>query len=169
MALDTEVPPFGATAAGAAALVPEARLVAGSGPAPEGTYGITEAQVEAWVGELTAAVAMRLTGWQRLSAEVVEPETTSDRDQLIGTAAGLIHNGAGSYLEAARHPERSGVNDDSYSAVLWNRYTTGLDALAGWLEGRLYEGDPGDEPAGAPTGIPIGYFPEPLFGDALRF
>lgn len=169
MPLDTAVPPFDATAAGAAALVPEARLVAGSGPVPEGTYGITEATVETWVGELTGAVAMRLTGWQRLSDEVVAPETTSDRDQLIAAARTIIHNGAGSYLEAARHPERSGVNDDSYSAVLWNRYTAGLDQLAAWLEGRLADGDPIDEPAGAPTGIPIGYFPDPLFGDGLRF
>lgn len=169
MAVDTEVPPFAATAAGAWSLVPEARLYDGPMPPPDGVYAVTVAQVEAWVAELTGAVAMRLDGWQRLSDTPVEPETTSDRDQLIDYARTVIHNGAASYLEAARHPERAAVNDTSYAAVLWERYRAGLEDLVGWLTGRLARADAGDAPAPAPAGGLAYSFPPPLFGDALRF
>lgn len=167
MATDTPVEPFGATVDGVTALVPEARLYAGDLPVPEGTYAVTVGQVTAWVEELTGVVAMTLTGWQRLSDEPVDPEETSDRDQLIEYARTVVHNGAASYLEAARHPERSSVNDTSYAAVLWQRYTDGLDRVATWLAGRLAAGEPGDT-ADAYAG-PAYYFPEPLFGDGLRF
>lgn len=171
MALDTQAPPFGATAAGALALVPEARLIPGAGPAPVGKFGVTEAQLEAWVAELTGTVAMRLDGWQRVSTEAVAPETTSDRDQLATYARAVIHNGAASYLEAARHPERAGVADTSYAAVLWARYRDGLTDLIGWLEARLADPAGGDTPepeTDASAGV-LYNFPAPLVGDGLRF
>lgn len=169
MAVDTELPPFRATVAGAWSLVPEAKLH--DGPVdtiPEGSYAVTVPQVEAWVAELSGVVAMTLTDWQRLTDEPVEPETTSDRDQLVTYARAVIHNGAASYLEAARHPERASVNDTSYAAVLWQRYTDGLDRLTAWLTRRLDVPGPGDEvPAGA--GGASFDFPAPLIGDGLRF
>lgn len=158
-----EVPPFGATVQGAADLVPEARLL--PSPPADGEFGIPVSTVAAWVEELTGVVAMTLTGWQRLNDEPVAPETTSDRDQLVEAARTVIHNGAASYLEAARHPERSSANADTYSQVLWERYSTGLDRLAAWLTGRLDSAEPGDTPdvdSGAASA-----FPAPIFADSF--
>lgn len=163
---DEPVAPFGATRKGVTDLVPEARLIAGDGPLPAGQYGITEAQVDRWVDELTGAVAMRLDGWQGLPAEPLAPELDSDRDQLTAYARTIIHNGAASYLEAARHPERSSVNDTTYAGLLWDRYKSGLDELATWLEVRLAAGAPTPDTGG---GGPAFSFPTPLVGDGLRF
>lgn len=171
MAVDTPVDPFGATAKGAADLVPEARLL--TAEAPAGKYGVTEAQVEAWVREVTSTVAMRLDGWEHLSNTPVLDDTGAvvikgDRDRLAGSARTVVHNGAASYLEAARHPERAAVNDTSYAAVLWDRYRTGLEDLVGWLTARLAKAEADDTPT-AYAGGPAYSFPPPLFGDALRF
>jgi hypothetical protein len=176
-AADEPVAPFGATRAGVTGLVPEARLVPGDALV-EGRYGVTEAQVDRWLDELSGDVSVRLDGWERLTNVAVldttggEPVTLieGDRDRVRAWAAGVIHNGAASYLEAARHPERSSVNSDSYSAVLWDRYTTGLDRVAAWLTGRLDALEPGDveEPAPEYAG-PAYSFPTPLIGDRLRF
>ena len=164
--VNEELPPFGASVQGAWSLVPEARLWTGDGMPPEGTYAVTAAQVRAWVEELTGVVAMTLTGWQRLSDEPVDPETTSDRAQLIEYARTVIHNGSSSYLEAARHPERARQNDTSYAAVLWARYTDGLDRLATWLVGRLAASEPGDTPEPATDlGGAAFAFPLPTFVD----
>lgn len=162
------VAPFGASVAGVTSLVPEARLWTSSNPIPAGTYAVTIDQVAAWVDELTGVVAMTLDGWQRLNAVAVAPETTSDRDQLVAYARTVVHNGAASYLEAARHPERAGVNDTSYAAVLWARYTDGLTRLTAWLATRLAAGDTADGPDPA-ADLPAYAFPTPLVGDLLRF
>ena len=166
------VAPYGATRAGVTGLVPEARLVPGD-VLVEGRYGVPEAQVDRWLDELSGDVSVRLDGWERLTDTPVVDELDvvlieGDRTRLRAWAAGVIHNGAASYLEAARHPERSSVNEDSYSAVLWARYVTGLDKLAAWLTLRLVEADPGDAVDPASLG-PAFYFPEPLVGDRLRF
>lgn len=158
------VDPFGASAQGAIDLVPEARIR--TGPPVAGQYGVTIAQVQAWVEELTGVLGMTLDGWERLSDSPEDGQPTSDREDLASYARTVIHNGAASYLEAARHPERAGVNDTSYAAVLWARYLEGLDRLTGWLAARLAALEPGDEDY---AGGPDGSFPDPLFGDGLRF
>lgn len=173
---EAPVPPFGATVAGVRSLVPEARLYVGPMPPPEGTYAITVPQVAAWVDELTDSVAMTLDGWERLSNDAVlaDDEVTvlieGDRTRLAASARTIIHNGAASYLEAARHPERAAVNDTSYAAVLWQRYTDGLDRLAAWLLRRLEDPQAGDveEPDALAGGV-VYSFPVPLVGDGLRF
>ena len=170
------VAPFGATRAGVTALVPEAKLVPGDGPLAPGQYGVTEAQVDAWVDELSESVAMTLDGWERLSvvdtlaADGTTILVVSDRARFLGSARTLVHNGAASYLEAARHPERAAVNDTSYAAVLWARYTEGLDRLAGWLTKRLEDPQAGDETEPEDVnGGAVYSFPTPLVGDGLRF
>lgn len=191
MAVDVEekVGPFGATVAGVTALVPEARLHEGDGPVPEGTYKVTTRQVLEWVQELTADVAMALDGWERLSTEdtygtdvvgaqsTYEPAATygsgtfgagslGDKGRLIEAARTIVHNGAASYLEAARHPERSRANADSYSAILWDRYTTRLETVRGWLAGRLAAAEQGDTPD--PDGPGLAYsFPGTSFPDGF--
>lgn len=174
-AADAPVAPFGATRAGVTGLVPEARLVPGD-VLVVGKYGVTEAQVDRWLDELSGDVSVALDGWERLSNAPALAEdgvtvlVTGDRDRVKAWAAGVVHNGAASYLEAARHPERAAVNDTSYAAVLWDRYTAGLDKLTTWLAGRLADLDAGDveEPSLEHAG-PAFYFPTPLIGDRLRF
>ena len=165
-AADEPVIPFGATRAGVTGLVPEARLVAGDGPIPEGRYGVTEAQVDRWLDELSGAVAVEADGWERLSNIAVTDEdgTTvvleGDRDRFVIMARDVVHNGAASYLEAARHPERA--------AVMWARYVDGLARLTAWLTKRLANPAAGDEDELA-TGGAVYSFPAPLVGDELRF
>lgn len=167
------VPPFGATRAGVLSLTPEAKLIAGD-TVPDGRYGVTEAQVDAWLDELTDAVTMTLDGWEALddTPTLAGDGTTvlvdGDRTRLIGAARTIVHNGAASYLEAARHPERATVNDTSYAAVLWARYTAGLDRLSAWLTRRLEQPEPGDD-AAVELGASAFSFPTPLVGDGLRF
>ena len=174
-AADAAVAPFGATRNGVTALVPEARLIAGDGPLPAGKYGVTEGTVDGWLDELSGSVALRLDGWERLTNDPVlaEDDVTvlvkGDRDRLAEHARTVVHNGAASYLEAARHPERARPADTSYAAILWDRYRTGLDDLAGWLTARLENLDPGDTPEPAATGGGDYSFPEPLFGDGIRW
>lgn len=156
--------PFGATIAGVNALVPEATLL--SAPTP-GQYGVTTGQVDAWLDELSGRVAMRLDGWQVLPTIPVAPETTSDRDQAAAYARDVVQNGAASYLEAARHPERASVNTTTYAAVLWERFTAGLEDVAGFVARRLAKGDPttgGDTAAGSSSSS-VGAFPDPTFID----
>lgn len=172
--------PFGATVDGVIALVPTARLLDDTAvpvPVPTGglepgrgggTFAVSVSTVAAWVEELSARLALRLDGWQRLTATPVAPETTSDRDQLVAFARDLVHNGAASYLEAARYPERSAAATTSYAAVLWARFESGLADLSTWLERRLEDGtDVADAPALA--GVPAASFPPPRFLDSLVF
>jgi hypothetical protein len=170
VARDTLVPPFGASVAGAAALVPAAVLF--DGAAPVGQTGVTVAAVESWVGALSSRVAVNLDGWERLSTVAPAPGVPSDRDQLVAAARDLVHNGAASYLEAARHPAASGKSATSYDAVLWARFTEGLTSLGAWLSKRLEVPDAGDTPAAEldTDGGAEGSFPPASFTpETLRF
>lgn len=158
------VAPFGAHVAGVLALVPEAR-VPKAAEVPAGRHAVTEEQVLEWLVGLSARLAVRLDGWERLKVEPEEPETLSDRDTFVAHAADLVHNGAASYLEAARYPERAGKSTTSYDAVLWQRFVDGLDDLAAWLERRLAAGD-ATTPGGADTPVPAHSFPPASFTPA---
>ena len=174
---DTPVGIYGASVAGVRALVPEARLL-DTLPTGPGVYGVTFAQVEEWLREVTGVVAIKLDGWERLSTDPTAvvlningaPAGPSDREQLIAAARTIVHNGAAAYLEAARHPERARPNDSSYADVLWRRYELGLEQLATWLAGRLIRPVAGDdEEQPLPVSGVLYDFPPPLIGDALRF
>lgn len=145
MATSDPVPPFSATVDGAAALVPEATLPEALGP---GERGVTVGQVAAWVASLSGRLEVRLTGWRRLRDVPTDEETAAGdlapRDRLRAAAADLVHNGAASYLEAARFPERAAQSDTSYAAVLWARFVEGEDLLATWLEAELDTDGAGD-------------------------
>jgi hypothetical protein len=165
------VPPFGANLAGVKAFVPEVVLLTGN--VLVGKFGVQEAQVMAWLDEMSGTVAMTLDGWERLDDTPTEREVAvgevppdSDREQLRRFARTVIHNGAASYLEAARHPERATVNDTSYAAVLWARYLTGLEQLAAWLTRRLAAGGTDDTTGDYPGGASFN-FPRPIFPDGF--
>lgn len=168
---DTELErgPFGVTVDGVTSLVPEVRLWNSDDPLPTGTYKITATQVVAWLEELTDAVSIATDGWERLSVTPtldVDGTTVlieSDRDRFIGTARTIVHNGAASYLEAARRPESAARTESSYADVLWNRYETGLTRLVAWLTLRLDVPEPGDTD---PDAGALAYaFPCPTFPD----
>lgn len=170
MAIDPTAPigPFGATVNGVSGLVPEATLRDEDTPSPEGQYRVTREAVAGWIRQVSGAAALILDGWQGLSTTPRDPEVDSDRDQFIAYVSTIVECGAASYLEAARHPERSSVNTESYSAVLWARYIDGLDRIAAWLRDKLANAGTGpDEPAGDSGGVSWS-FPAPLFGDCLR-
>lgn len=134
------VAPFGATVAGVLALTPEATLVTAA-QLVAGRRGVTEADVIGWLEGLSARVSLRLDGWERLEAVVIDgADSLPDRAILIAQARDLVHNGAASYLEAARYPERAAKADTSYAAVLWARFEGGLELLYGWLSVRVNTG-----------------------------
>lgn len=154
------VPPFGTTVAGVLALVPEAKLVTEEAKAA-GAKGVTELDVLGWLDGLSATVSLRLDGWEQLEAVATdELDSLPDRELFVARARDLVHNGAASYLEAARYPERAGRAGTSYDTVLWARFEAGLLELAGWLSRRVDTGDSGVASA-APS---LAYsFPEPSF------
>ena len=154
------VPPFGATVAGVLALVPEAKLVT-QADRDAGRHGVTVEDVLGWLAGLSATVSLRLDGWEQLEAATTdELDSLPDRELFVARARDLVHNGAASYLEAARYPERAGRAGTSYDTVLWARFEAGLLELAGWLSRRVDTGE-----AGASVAAPsLAYsFPEPSF------
>lgn len=174
---DDPVGPFGATVAGAMALLPDTTL-APERPAPlAGARGqitrvITVGEVRGWVQELTATVALRVDGWTRLSDQV-DPALypVSDRGQLVLEARRLVHSGVASYVEAAHARANTSPTTEagSYAAVLWGRFEDGLADLTGWLVGRLAGMDPTDEPEGSLSALAVGHFPPPSIGRGTRF
>lgn len=165
------VPPFGATVAGVEALLPDATIY---DVLPAGRKGVTKAQTAAWLDELSGRVAIRLGGWARLRATVLDGEpvdAATPYTQLVDAARTVVHNGAASYVEAARFPERAAAADTSYAGVLWARFTDGLADLAGWLERELAEADNVDvvEPGPVDADAPLGNFPAAVGWSGVPF
>lgn len=150
---DTPVDPFGATVAGVQALLPDAQFVDTLGV---GQKAVTKAQVRVWLVELTGHVMLRLSRYVELS----EVQQTV----IVNMAADIAHNGAASYAEAARYPERTGKADTTYAAVLWARYTMMLNTLGGQLDEWL-----GDQANGGTAGGISGSFPCPQVRDYQGF
>ena len=148
--------PWAATLEGVAALIPDWKIPAALTP---GQTGLTAVQVEGWLAELSGIVSLRLAGWDGLPADRSEPLVRAGRD--------AIQNGAASYVEAARHPDRAGKGATSYSDVLWSRFTERLDNLAEllavWLE------DPAVAVDGPTSAAPAFAFPDAAILDSLRF
>ncbi|WP_053207943.1 hypothetical protein [Jiangella muralis] len=152
--------PWGATVDGVAALLPDAPLLESAPVNPQpGQKIVTRATVQEWVDQFCAKVALRLDGWEALRDD-------SRREYVKLTACDLVHNAAGSYAQAARFPERAGKATDSYSGILWDRYTTGLDALAKLVE--EWTQDP-DESADPTSDRPAWSFPPVTFYDGIRW
>lgn len=167
----TPVEPFDATVAGVQALLPHATLY---DALPTGRRGVTTANVTAWLTELSNRVDLRLSGWRRLRATATAEEEAAGHPaplaRLTAYARDLVHNGAASYAEAARFPERADTTDTAYAGVLWARFTSGLDELTAWLKDELtVEGElePGPD---AGIGGDVAYsFPDPFPWSSVRF
>ena len=141
------------TVADVAALVPEATI-------PEeratGQKAVIESEVEDWIASLTAALVSGLhEDWLLL------PE---DKVELIEAAGKtIVACAAASYVEAARAPERAGLANTTYSAVLWDRWMQGRAELTAQVEEWLAE---------SPTlsHVRPGYsFPDARVTDSLRW
>lgn len=117
------------TVSDVAALVPEATIPA---ERDTGQKAVIEAEVEDWIASLTAALEAGLNGdWVSLP---------TDKVQLVeATAKTIVACGVASYLEAARAPERAGLADTSYAAVLWERWSTGRAELVAQVDEWLAE------------------------------
>lgn len=122
--------PFGASIEGVKALLPHRRIrdVAPVAPAAGETF-TTVAQVDGWLAEYAAEVDARLGDY-----ELIPGVTATWIASVTTRAAGLVHTAAAATAEAAGHPERTDTSTDSYSTVLWNRYTRGLDRLTADVE-----------------------------------
>lgn len=173
---------YGTTVADVQALMPEAKFYETAQAIPPGKYGVTVGQVEAWIGEVSAMVGLRLDGWQRLAGAVtVDPGDGSgavrvdidgaalwvmpgtDAARIAGAASTVVANAVAAYAEGARHPERAAVADTSYEHVLWTRYQTGLTALLEWWERNKPAPAAGDTASAG--GHASGVFPAPVFLD----
>lgn len=171
MADPPPVEPFDATVAGVRNLLPHADIV---DTLPTGRRGVTTGMVAAWLAELSGKVDLRLSGWRRLRAQQTIEEAAAGHDaplaRFMGAARDIVHNGAGSYTEAARFPERATSEESSYSGVLWQRYQDGLAELAAWLEEELTtpggEVEPGPDVASA---SPAYSFPDAFPWSSVRF
>lgn len=149
---------WGCSVDGVQALLPDAVFPTTMTP---GQKGLTRSQVETWLIELSGVAALRLTGFTKL----VDPERIT---ALTDAARDAVHNGAASYVEAARHPDRAGKGATSYADVLWSRFTDRLTDLAELLEEWLT--DPDDATTGdAPGPSPAFSFPASAVPDTLRW
>ena len=154
MAAEDPVDPFGANVAGVQALIPDATLVE---TLNVGQKAITKDQARQWLVELTGHALIRLSRYTQLG-----DETEPRRVALVAMARDILHNGAASYVEAARYPERAGKAEESYEGVLWRRYQQGLTSLEAQLDEWLDDDQSGhgDKNAGA-----SGCFPRPTVLD----
>jgi hypothetical protein len=168
--------PFGASIAGALALLPDASL-----PVAAATDAYTRAVVrpvtiddaERWLAESTAHVVVKLDGWGRLSQREPVEGGLSDRAALALRARALIHDHVAHVIEATRG-RGDGDTLTGYAELLLRRYTEGLDELVAWLPGRLAGGDPsepapGDDFAQLLEGLPAARFPAPAFSRHTGF
>lgn len=120
------VEPFGATRKGVTDLLPGATFPEALGV---GQKGVTLTMIDGYLVDVSGKAAAQLAGYTRLKEEY--------RTAIVNDARGLVHNGAASYAQAARFPEKVGKTDDGYAELLWSRFTTGLRdlsaLLASWL------------------------------------
>ncbi len=148
--------PFQATVRGVTDLLPAARFVQELEP---GKRGVTLPMVASFIDEITARVALRMAGIERLVDDL--------EDTVRAGARELVHLGAASRAQAARYPEQSAKNSDSYAAVLWDQFESGLEALLGELAVQL--DDPGAVEAPTPgQGVRVS-FPPPRFTETMGF
>ena len=147
---------FGCTVESVYALAPEAERVTDGNNSRMPTP-ITEDTVAGWITDIDAEVAGALV---RINLIGVGPNLTT----LQTAARTVVANGAASYLEAARYPTRSSLNDTTYAGVLWGRYQAGVTALVSQLNAVIVDAGSDVGTTGAESG-PFGVFPCTYFTD----
>lgn len=153
-----------------AALTPHVTVYADDAPAPvadpdyslPGIRRIRNADVERWIGAISARVSGRLWRLPQL------PETHPARPGILSAAADVVANGAASYLVDAAFPAKAAPNENtSYGAVLKARYEEGIVDLEARLLLVLEEIAAGGD-LGGPAALSF-EFPAPMFGDRIMW
>ncbi len=126
-------PTYGASVDGVRAFLPHRVIDAAS--------AVSTVDVERFLSVVGQRVASAIDGpLGRLEALGANDPTVAPLAAAFRTnARGLVELGAAAMTEDAGFPERSGIDatDSSYGAVLWDRFTTGLDGLAGGIDAEL--------------------------------
>lgn len=143
------VAPFGATVEGVVGLLPRRDWTTGN-PSMD--------DVPRFLGEITNRMVIRLgipASWPDYNAD----GSTGLRATLIAAAAHLAHHGAAAMVQDAGNPEqsRADTTDDSYGAVLWRRYETGLAELEVEIERGRGHDEAGVGGAGWAFPLPFGW------------
>lgn len=136
---------YGATLDGVRGLLPHRTLNPSTKPSEE--------HAARWLTSTSGRVATRI----RRVYDLLDDEGKHDVDVL---AANVVELAVAAMVEDAAYPERAGVADTSYGAVLWTRHREALGDLYAALG--IDDGDAGvgsDATVGAPSFV----FPEPLF------
>lgn len=118
MAASDPVPPFDATVALVAMLLPDATI---PDQAAAGQRAVNKDTVHQWIADVTTDVLLAIPRWDELSED--------RRDTVMARARAIIATGAAAITEAARTPERAGKVDESYANELRVRYQRDLESL----------------------------------------
>jgi len=123
---------------------------------------VTNETVEAFIADVTGVVDGRLLRRHYIKTEAV---LTS----IENTARGIITVGAAATLISAVFPAKAGINDQtSYSAELWARFNTDLDALAEAVDQALKDQDD-PKTGGSSVGSIRGTFREASITDDMQW
>jgi hypothetical protein len=164
--------PFGLDLRDVHRLVPYRQLPSAPGAAfPADTVVLSEDDIMAWVSQLSGDLVGRLA-----AAAPIFLTSPSAWGQVFLMGRDAVSNGAASYWEAAFYPEKAGVNDTSYSGVLWQRYLRAIEAIDRLVDTLLSQSGAGDLPGGpdAPiyvegAGWIVSLFPPVAFPDTIRW
>lgn len=157
MAGETDpVPPFEASVPAVIALLPHATFPTSLAV---GQRAVTQGMIRQYVEDVTAAVQLRIEGWERLRDDL--------QPLVIAAARNVVHQGAAAYTQDARFPEKSAKSADSYAEVLRDRYVRDLADLEAKVRGWLADESQAVDDGG---GQGIGFtFPAPSILDTTGF
>ncbi|MGL3805850.1 hypothetical protein ACSYDW_07095 [Paeniglutamicibacter sp. R2-26] len=120
----------------------------------------TTAQVERWIQDVAAMVDLRL----RKRSKLTDPDLVG---RVERGAKSLTVVGAAATMVSAVYPTKAGVNSQSsYSAELWARFNSEIDALTEALDEWILEEGTGGGPGKGSIG---GTFPAPAFPDGMTW
>lgn len=128
------------------------------------------ADVDRFIDLIAARVTARLgSGYERI-AGFTDAEAVERSGEIRDAAGALVSIGAASMVQDAHFPEGTAleVSEGNYGAILWDRFTEGLEELAGMISGYLAARGV-DESVNANSGRPAVSAPCPTFTNAMQF
>ena len=163
-------PDWGVSVEEVLALAPHVSLAEDSPATVSGVWAespvdakLTRSNVEGFIRDVGRGVGMRLVRRSYL-------RNAEARQMIEDAVPAVVVTGAAATLISAVYPAKAGVNDQaSYSAELWARYNTDLEALIKAVEDALVDqNDPDKGADGKPVpGRISGSFREPVITDDI--